>query len=572
MNTKEEIIDKLEALTKEEINEEVFAHADELNNEYIRACDQRNHELLFKFIEEGGNANEFTAPKDNIDSRFNELIHILSDREKKFKKLQRDEIETKLAAKQEIVNNLEKLINEETNMGRAFQQFKEMQAKWTEIGNVPTRDYKHLQSAFHRHVHNFYYNLKLSKDLRELDFKRNLEFRNALLDKIESLLQVESIKGIEKLLNLYRLEWNDMGPTAPETIETLRTRYRELTGRVLQRIRDFYLEREQHEQEHLAAKRVLLERMQKIAEENFDTAKQWLNMFNTTQQIFDEWKKVGFASKVDNEKIWHEFRTAMNVFYKKKRDFFLNLKAENKNTKQKKNQLIEKAESIATASHESWDEPTEQIKDLQKEWKEAGHISKGDDDRLWKRFREACNKFFDAKNDAFKERNAELLKNLELKEELVKRITEFNPTGNADTDIESLKGFSNEWKNIQHVPFKDKERIYEKYKKALDAKYEALKVDKSKKHLLKYRNSVDMMKQGGSSGNLLRKEEQDVKHRISKLRSTIAQYENNLGFFANAKGMESLLKDAQDNLNRTKDELKLLEQKLKMLKETAQQA
>jgi hypothetical protein len=281
---------------------------------------------------------------------------------------------------------------------------------------------------------------------------------------------------------------------------------------------------------------------------------------------------VGFASKEENDKIWQEFRTALNIFYKKKRDFFLNLKAENKSVKQKKNVLIEKAESIAAAKHETWDEPAEQLKELQKEWKESGHAAKGDDDRLWKRFRDACDKFFDARKDAFKERDAELLKNLELKEALVKKIDEFNPTGNVDADIEALKAFSNEWKSIQHVPFREKERIYDKYKKALDTKYELLKVDKSKKHLLKYRNSVDMMKSGGSSGNLLRKEEQDVKHRISKLRSTIAQYENNLGFFANAKGMESLLKDAQDNLNRTKEELKMLEQKLKLLKEATQQA
>jgi hypothetical protein len=570
MNTKEEIIGRLEELSKEEINEDIFSRADELNNDYIKACEQQNHELLDKFIEEGGNANDFTAPKDALDARFNELLHILNDREKKFKKLLQEEITTKLSVKQQIVDELEKLINDETNMGKAFQHFKELQTKWTEIGNVPSKEYKALQSAFHRHVHNFYYNLKLSKDLRELDFKRNLEFRNTLLNKIESLLQIESVRGVEKLLGLYRLEWNDMGPTAVETIEPLRTRYRELTGRVLQRIRDFYQERQKKELEHLEAKKVLLDRMQKISEENFDSPRQWLNMHDTVQKITDDWKKIGYAPRNENDKIWHGFRNAIQTFYKKRRDFFAELKVENKNTKQKKNQLIEQAEAIAAAQHESWDKPTEQLKELQRQWKDTGHVNRVEDDRLWKRFREACDKFFAAKKDVFKERDAELEKNLELKEDLIKRIDDFKPTGEVDADIETLKSFSNEWKTIQHVPYREKERIYEKYKKALDTKYESLKVDKSRKHLLKYRNSVDMLAQTGSSGNLLRKEEQDIKHRISKLRATIAQYENNLGFFSNAKGMGALLKDAEDNLSRTKDELKMLEQKLKLLKEAAQ--
>jgi hypothetical protein len=565
MNSKEEIIQQLEALTKEEINEDVFVRADELNSEYVKACDQRNHELLDKHIEEGGNANDFTPPKDALDGHYNELIHILNDREKKFKKLQREEITAKLALKQQIVDELEKLLSDENNIGKGFHQFKDLQNRWTEAGNVPSKDYKSLQAAFHRHVHNFYYNLKLNKDLRELDFKRNLEFRTALLDKIESLLQVESIRGIEKMLHLYRLEWSDMGPTAIDTVEPLRTRYREVTGKVLQRIRDFYQERQKQEEQHLEAKKILLDRLQKISEENFDTPHQWSNMTNTIEKIQEEWKEIGYAPKDVNDKIWKDFRTALHIFFKKKRDFFATRKVENKEVREKKKALIERAESLASATHENWETPTEQIKELQKEWKETGRSERGEEEKLWKKFREACDKFFEAKRLAFKERDAELEQNLVRKEELVKRINEFEPSGQADKDVEALKAFSEEWKTIAHVPYKEKEKIYDKFKKALDSKYEKLKIDKSQRHLLKYKNNVEMLSQSGSPG--LRKEEQELKSRISKLRATVAQYENNLGFFANAKGMESLLKDANDNLSRSKEELTLLEQKLKLLKE-----
>jgi hypothetical protein len=571
MDSKEEIINKLEELTKEEINEDVFSRADELNNEYIKACELKNQELQDKFIEEGGNANDFVAPKDTLDSRYNELIHILTDREKKFRKLMRDEVTAKLALKQEILVEIEKLVDGNTNMGKAFQQFKELQHKWSEAGHVPERSYKHLQAAYSRHVHNFYYNLKLSKDLRELDFKRNLDFRNAMLDKIESLLSLESIRGVERMLRLYRMEWDDMGPTALETIEPLRTRYRELTGRVLQRIREFYQERQKDEQKNLEEKKALLERLQKISEENFDTPRQWSNMTTTVNKIMDDWKLVGQAPKNVNEKIWLDFRAALHAFYRKKKGFFANLKTENKGIKEKKKQLIDQAEAIATAKHESWDEPTEQIIGLQKQWKEAGYAEHSEEERLWKRFREVCNKFFDAKRDSFKERDSEQEKNLGLKEELIKRIEAFLPSGNTSTDIETLKSFSNEWKEIQHVPYKEKERIFNKYKKALDAKYESLKVDSSQRHLLRFKNNVDMLAQSEKSGGLLHKEELQLKDRIGKLKSTIAQYENNLGFFANAKGMESLLKEAKDNLSKSKEEVVLLEKKLKMLREAKQQ-
>jgi len=309
--------------------------------------------------------------------------------------------------------------------------------------------------------------MKLSKDLKELDFKRNLEFRTAMLSKIESLLEIESVRGVEKLLHLYRLEWSDMGPTSLETIEPLRTRYRELTGRVLQRIRNFYQDKQKGEQKNFEEKNALLERVQKICEENFDTPKQWQTMTEAIQKIFEDWKKIGYAPKNVNSKIWSDLRSTLHLFYKKKRDYFSNLKTLHKSNREKKMQLLEKIQTIANEVHERWEEPTEQIRQLQKEWKEAGHIDRNEEEKLWKRFREACDKFFDAKREGFKERDAEQEKNLKLKEELIERLMAFKPIGKPQEDIEKLKEFSSEWKSIQHVPYKEKERIYENIKKSL---------------------------------------------------------------------------------------------------------
>ena len=567
---KQAIIEQLETLIKEEQTDELFSKAEELGSEYLKACDLHNHELLDQFIAGGGTAADFEAPKDPLDSHFNELIHILNDREKKFKKQHAKEVSEKLEGKQQIVAELEKLVGEETNIGRAFQQFKELQNKWNEIGNVPLKEYKNVQSAYHRHVHNFYYNMKLSKDLKELDFKRNLEHRTALLSKIESLNQMESIKGVERLLNLYRMEWSELGPTAPETIEPLRTRYRELLAGVLQRIREFYRLRQDDEKKHLEEKKILLDRVQKISEENFDNARQWQTMTETVEKILGDWKKIGYAPKGDNDKVWHDLRSAINQFYSRKRSFFGELKKTYKGNKEKKVAILAKAEEIANTTYETWDEPTRSIIQLQHEWKDAGHIDYGDENKLWKKFREACDKFFNAKNDYFKLRDADQYKNLEKKEELIKRLEDYTLTGNAEEDLKVLKDFSAEWKEIPHVPFKEKERIYARYKKALDAKYDSMKLESGQMHLLKFKNNIEMLAGSDHSDRLISKERNTLKERIHKLQNTINQYENNMGFFTHSKNMGGLLKEVEENLGKAKEEMELLKKKLKMLAEATQ--
>ena len=565
---KEELISKLEELLKEELSEDVFSKADDLKNDYLRACEQLNHSQLENFITEGGNADDFEPRKDPLDVRFNELLLILSDRESKFKKVKAEEVGGIIRTKEEIIAQLEKLIAEEVNIGKAFQQFKELQTKWNESGNVPNREYKNLQSIYHRHVHNFYYNMKLRKDLCELDFKRNYEHRTQLLSKIESLNQLESIKGIERMINLYRMEWSELGPTPPETIEPLRVRYRELIGQVYQRIREFYQQRQQEENINLQLKKELLSQAQGISAEQFDTMKQWQSMTERLSQLMDQWKKIGFGPKRENEKIWNEFRTALNVFYANKRSFFNELKKKFKANKDRKVAIIEKTEALVAKAPENWDDATRQILQLQKDWKEAGNLEQWEENKLWKKFREACDKFFEGKRGQLNARDEEQVNNLKKKEELVVRLVAFQPSGKVEDDLKALRDFSNEWKAIDHVPFREKQRIWEKYKKALDEKYDSMKLEASQMHLLKFRNNVELLSQSEDSGNILRKEKHAIREKINKLQSTINQYENNLGFFRNSKNMGELLAEVESNLQRAKDEMQLLQKKLKMFSET----
>ena len=564
---KEELILKLEELLKEDASDDTITRANEIKNDYLKACETVTQDQLQKFLEDGGNSDDFEPKKDPLDTRFNELLVIFADRDLKQKKVLQSETSSKLKAKVEIVSKIEKLITEEGNIGKAFHAFKELQTKWNEIGNVSSKEYKNLQSIYHRHSHNFYYNMKLSKDLRELDFKRNLEQRTQLLTKIESLLPMESIRGIERMITLYRMEWSELGPTPPETIEPLRTKYRELIGQVYQKVRAFYQERQKDEEVHIEAKRKLLEKAKGIAAETFENGKQYQAMTETLNNLLEDWKKIGFGPKAENEKVWQELRSAMNTFYNKKRDFFAGIKKVQKEGRDKKTAIIEKVEKIAASAHDSFEDATKEILNLQQEWKTAGHVDQWEENKLWKRFREACDKFFIAKREKYAERDNEQLKNLQLKEDLVKKVEAFEPTSSTEDDLASLRSFSEEWKNISFVPFKEKQRIWEKFKNVLDSKYDKLKLESSQKHMLKFKNSVDSLSSSEDSGTMLRKEQSIIKDKINKLQQTINQYENNLGFFRNSKNMGGLLAEVESNLANAHEEMDMLKKKLKMFNE-----
>jgi len=564
---KEDIIKRLEELIREEISEETFLKAEEIKNEFLVACQHAEHVLHESILSDDPSGAEALPAKDPLDSRFNELIHILDDRERKFKKLRKEEVAQKLADKQAVIEELQKLISEETNIGKAFNEFKSLQQRWNDIGNIPMRNYKNLQAAYHRHVHNFYYNMKLSKDLRDLDLKRNLEFRLQLISKIESLLSMESVKGMERMLGLYRMEWSELGPTAIEKTEELRSQYRDLISKVLQKIRDYYQVRQKSELENLEIKKSLLEKLVSVSEEQIETPRNWQKVSDTVNNLVAQWKKTGYVPRQDNDRIWGEFKKALTAFHSRKRAFFSTLKKEYKQHKEAKNDMIRKAEELASATYEDWDPPTRELIHIQKQWKEAGPVDSWDEHKLWKKFRDACDKFFNAKRDFFSEMDKSLEGNLVKKEELLTRMEAFTPTGKAEEDIRVLKDFSLEWKNIPHVPFKDKQRIYDRYKKILDAKYDALKLDSSQLHLIKFRNNVEMLAHAQDSTHLLQKEKILLQDRMRKLQSTISQYENNLGFFSNSKNMGGLLNEVENNLNKARTELDLLKKKLKMFTE-----
>jgi hypothetical protein len=562
---KEGLIKQLEEFSQQEVSDNVIRKVEEVRNEFEYEISENHNQLLESFLAGGGHSSEFNPVKDPLDGRFKELINVLDLRFKKFKKNRKEDHKGGLKAKEEIIDKLNRLISEEENIGRAFSEFKSLQQQWNDIGNVPSAAYKNLLSIYHRHVHNFYYSMKLSRDLRDLDLKKNLEFRLSVLERMNALLSIDSIRIVEATLEKLHIEWSELGPTSRDTIEDMRARFREAFVKVTDKIKAHYQGRQDEEVRRVQVKKRLIEDMIAMSQKEISSPMGWQRQTEAVVEKITEWRKSGYISRKQSEELWKQFKAALNVFYLNKKNFFGDLKKGNKELKEKKKATCEKAESFATRT--DWDIATKEIIQLQRGWMNERRLEKREEDRMFKRFRAACDVFFEAKKEQFKEREEQFVKNLELKEAFIIRLKEFQSGDNVADNLKALKDFQTEWSQIGHVPMKDKDAISKKYHEALDKKYDEMRINQADLFLMKFRNKIEQLAGHSNGEELLRKERMHIADQGKKLEGTIKQYENNLGFFKNAKSAGSLLGDVEENLRKAKEEHDLVKKKLKIFSE-----
>ncbi len=562
---KDDLIKQLEEFVQEDVSDNLIRKVEEVRNEFEYEINENHNQLLESFLAGGGHTSEFVPAKDPLDGRYKELINVLDERIRKFKKDRKVGQRDVLKLKEDVIDKLNHLISEEENIGRAFSEFKSLQDQWNELGNIPGMTYKNLLSIYHRHVHNFYYSMKLSKDLRDLDLKRNLEFRNAVLDKMNALLSVDSIRTVESQLEKLRIEWSELGPTSRETIEGLRSRFRDAFVAVTDKIKAHYLGRQDEENKRIQAKKQLIEDMIAMSQKEVESPKGWQYQTEAVVEKITAWRKSGYIPRKESDALWKEFKAALNEFYLKKKNFFGNLKQGNKDLKEKKKAFCEKAESYATRT--DWDVATKEIIQLQRQWMDERRLERKEEDRMFKKFRAACDVFFEARENQFKERNAQYVKNLELKEAFIVRLMEFKPSDNIADNLKTLKDFQTEWIEIGHVPIKNKDAVFKKYHDALDKKYDEMRINQADLFLMKFRNKIEQLANHSNGEELLMKERRFIADQGKKLEAVIKQYENNLGFFKNAKSAGSLLGDVEENLRKAKEDHEIIKKKLKIFSE-----
>ncbi|MBQ0080282.1 MAG: DUF349 domain-containing protein [Alistipes sp.] len=515
--------------------------------EQVKVCFYKIHReqldtLRKKFVEQGGNEADFQAPADENEAKIKELLREYRQKRNVLIEQSEQEKEENLRRKEEIIESIRNLISGEEHLNITFNRFKELQAEWKEIGQVPQSKLKDLWDRYNLHVENFYDYVKINKELRDLDLKKNLEEKTKLCEEAEKLSEQSSV--IDAFHHLQQLHdaWREIGPVSKELQEELWERFKKASSIINKRHAEHFETLKAEQEENLRRKEALCVKAEELlAQANRTTRKAWEKTIEILTDIQNEWKSIGFAPKKENTSIYERFRTACNGIYEQRREFFSEIKkafAENLTLKEK---LCEKVEEIQDS--EEWKATTEAILKIQEEWKTIGSVAQRQSDAVWKRFRAACDHFFGRKAEFFSAQENSYSSNLQKKQELIAQMQKKIEEGGFS--INDIKEFQTKWNAIGFVPVKVKDTISKQYKEALDAMYSTVRRQGNREHIARQAENM--------SPTQLRDK---LFYRVRQLEADIALLENNIGFFSAGKGTEKMIADVQKKIENAKLEMK----------------
>lgn len=470
-----------------------------------------------------------------------------------------------LSEKRALIHQLREVVNKEENIGAAFAALSDIQEKWKAIGAISRNKRNEIETEYGQLLDDFYYNIKIYKELKDHDFHRNAQLKNDLIESLKKLNQEESIKEVENQLKQLQNDWNDIGPVPNEDWEVLKEKYWTEVRSLYNKINRFYDDRRTEMQENLKKKEALLEELKTFVEENStaETAKLWDQATQRVLEIQNKWKTIGFGPKKENDAIYKSFRSACDVFFEAKKSFFATVHEQFDAIAEKKKQLIEKAHNLKEST--DWKSTSAQLKQLQQQWKKIGHSGVKHEQKLWKEFRKACDHFFSARDAHFGSLDKENEENLTKKQALIQSIETFVPGEDKKEALAQLQKFAHEFNAIGHVPLKEKDAVYKSFKNAMDQQYEALDLKGSEKEKVLFQAKIETLKASPNAHRMLNETRTEIRKEIEKLKKEITLLENNLGFFANSKGADALKKDVEKKVDAAKSNIEQLKQKLKQI-------
>jgi uncharacterized protein (UPF0305 family) len=520
---------------------------------------------LDQFLQGGGEAESFQHVEDPIEQRFNTAFGIFkANRAKQNEDLEKQKVEN-LAKKQAILDELKEIIASDDSLKKTYDDFRALQDRWKEIGPVPATENSNLWNNYHFLVEKFFDKVRIGRELRDLDMKKNLDAKIELCEKAEELLDEKSITKAFKALQKLHEDWKEIGPVPQEKKDEIWERFKAATDKINQIRREHYSKIEEEQGANLEAKKTLCEKAEELIAEDYTSVNAWQKKSTELSEIFGVWKTVGPASKKDNEEIWQRFRGAMDTFFAKKKAFFATLKDRQTENLERKTQLCIEAEALMDSTE--WKNTTEQMKKLQEEWKTIGPVPKRHADKIWKRFRAACDNFFTRKNEHFSGRRTEEEANLAAKKALIEEIKAFELGPNRNENMDALKAFQKRWIEIGYVPMKYKDTINKEYRELIDGYFDMMRKNQNEASTNEFREMMEGWKDDPNAGERVRKESSKLQIRIQKLREEISVLENNIGFFSNSKNSELMRAEYEKKINKAKEDLKVLEEKLKIAEE-----
>ena len=511
------------------------------------------YKLLGRLKGESGVSDDAESSQDNpfeaVEQNFKALYADYKKERAEYNKEQDARREENLAKKQAIVEELKALVEGQEDVSAQFPAFRELQNRWREAGPVPATAFRDINDTYQFYVEKFYDMVKINRDLRDLDFRKNLEAKEAFCEAAEKLAENENVVSAFHELQKLHEQWKEFGPVAKEKREDIWNRFKAATAVINKRYQAHFEGLKEQQADNLVKKTELCERTEEIAAREITNTAGWNAASKEIEEIQAAWRRIGYATKKDNQKIYDRFRAACDAFFTRKREFYSGIKDNMSENRDKKVSLIEQAEALKTSTE--WKKATDQFIALQKQWKEIGAVPRKKSEALWKRFRAACDEFFAAR-DANAGGENDFYGNLRAKRKVVEDIQAYEPAADASANEEAMRGFQERWSAIGHVPFKEKDAIGRAYRDAMQEKFPEFGAQRSAP---------------AHAGRAPRSPKDALIEKYNKLQQNITTYENNIGFFSASKNSEPLIKQMEERIEQAKAELKELEAQIRKAEE-----
>ena len=557
--TKEEVIERLSEIDNDACNADK-QEIDLLKQTFYKLHKAEQEAARKAFEEQSGKPEEFVPAADPLENKFKEIMSSIKEKRSEMAAEAEREKEDNLAKKLQILDKMKDLIENSDDTGKIYNEFKELQQQWNDIKQVPIGKVNELWKSYQLYTEKFYDMVKLNNEFREYDFKKNLEQKTKLCEAAEKLAAEDDVvSAFHQLQNLHQ-EFRNIGPVAKELRESIWARFKAASTAINRRHQQHFEELKEKEQNNLDQKTVICEIAEAMEYDTFKTFADWEDKTKEILALQAKWKTIGYAPQKMNVKIFERFRAACDEFFKRKAAFYKDIKNSMAENLEKKKALCEKAEALKDST--DWKATAEILTKLQKEWKTIGPVSKKHSDAVWKRFIGACDHFFAQKNKANSSQRSVESDNMAKKENIISQLHEIEKAGNEDESVaDKIRGLIKEWNGIGHVPFKEKDRLYNDFHSTVDRLFAKLNITVSEKKLSSFKSNL-------SSGNNLYRDREKLVRTYEGLKNDIQTYENNLGFLTSAsKKGNSLVQDIQRKIERLKGDMELVTKKIAAIDE-----
>ncbi len=559
--TKDEIVDALEAISQKdgaEINRDEVAHLKQV----FYAI--RKNELLQEkqeFLDKGNEESAFAPMPDALEEKMHGLLNVIKEKKAEFMASQDAERKANLEKKLAIIDELIKMADDTDNVNRHFARFRELTNEFKTVGEVPATDMTEVWRNYQAAVERFYDQLKVNKDLRDYDFKKNLDQKQMLIAEAEKLgEEADVITAFRRLQELHE-KWREIGPVAKELRDEIWNKFKDASAVVNKKYQTFFEARKARERENEDKKTAICERIEALDFASLKSHAAWEQMTKEILAAQDDWKKLGFASKKVNNALFARFRKTCDEFFAKKAEYFKAIRDSHSSNLEKKTALCERAEALKDST--DWRKTGDEFVALQKEWKTIGPVDKKYSDAVWKRFLEACDYFFEQRKKATSGTRKSEHANLKAKHEIIESLKAIDENLKREDAVKKVRELMAQWQQVGHVPFKEKDKVYEAYRAVVNELYDKLDMKENRAQMANFANSIEEI---GNDENRLYRERERLTRAYEQKRNELKTYENNLGFFnVKSKGGNSLLHDTERKMQRIKDELASLQEKIKII-------